>query len=354
MAVESGILHETGALARRFLALALISLLPVPAPAAGLFDSHETVEIRLSGPLGTIGRERQQKERTEYPFVLSVDGSTIPVDVRIRGKSRTEACTFPPLRLNFSAGAADGTAFAGQDKLKLVTHCRSGQLSFENNTLEEYSAYRIFNLITDISYRVRLLRIRYEDTDERLRRLDHTYYGFVIESDDELAARVGGNIEKTAGILYSRLDTAQTARVNVFQYLIANTDWSFVNNLEEQTCCHNLDIIEIDSVLFPVPFDFDLSGMVNASYAPKRKRGRRASAREYSGYCRTPIESVATALDEIVALRSEILAAVEAVPVVGRDSIESRAQYIDRFFAEAVDDREKLLRRFEKKCIGRR
>ncbi len=336
------------------MALVLIGLLPATAPATALFDSDEIIEVRLSGPLGTIARERQQKERIEYPFVLSVDGSEIPVEVRVRGKSRTEACTFPPLRLNFSKGAADGTPFAGQDKLKLVTHCRSGQLSFENNTLEEYSAYRILNLVTDISYRVRLLRIRYEDTDERLRRLDHTYYGFVIESDDELAARIGGNIEKTAGILYSRLDSDQTARVNVFQYLIANTDWSFVNNLEEQTCCHNLDIIEIDSVLFPVPFDFDLAGIVNASYAPKRKRGRRATAREYSGYCRTPIEYVATALDEIVALRGEILAVVEAVPVVGRDSTDSRVQYIDRFFAEAVDDREKLLRQFEKKCIGRR
>ncbi len=336
------------------MALLLVGLLPATAPATALFDSDEIIDVQLRGPLGTISRARHEEERTEHPFVLSVEGSEIPVDVRVRGKSRVEACTFPPLRLNFSEGAADGTPFEGQDKLKLVTHCRSGQESFENNTLEEYAAYRIFNLISDISYRVRLLRIRYEDTDERLRRLDHTYYGFVIESDDELAARVGGNVEKATGVLYSRLDTVQTARVNVFQYLIANTDWSFVSHLEEEMCCHNLDLIEKDGGLFPVPFDFDLSGIVNPSYARGEARRKRITTREYSGYCRSPIDSVAAALDEIVELRSQILAVVEAVPVVGRANSDSRVQYVDRFFAEAADDREKLVRQFEKGCIGRR
>jgi hypothetical protein len=354
MAVEIGILHETGALARRFVVLALIGLLPAQAPATALFDDDEIIEIRLSGPLGTISRERQHRERTEYPFVLSVNGSEIPVEVRVRGKSRTEACVFPPLRLNFGAGAATGTPFAGQDKVKLVTHCRSGQSSFENNTLDEYTAYRIFNLISDIGYRVRLLRIQYEDTDERLRHLERPYYGFVIESDDELAARVGGNIEKTPGVLYSSLDPTQTARMNVFQYLIANTDWSFVSNLEEEFCCHNLDFIAKEGRLFPVPYDFDLSGTVNASYAQGGNRRKRVTSRTYSGYCRSQIGAVAAALDEIVALRGEILAAVEAVPVVGRNSVEARVQYIDRFFEEAVDDREKLLEQFEKDCIGRR
>lgn len=334
--------------------LVLIGLLPAQAPATALFDADEIIEVRLSGPLGTISRERQHPERTEYPFVLSVNGTDIPVKVRVRGKSRTEACRFPPLRLNFSADAANGTLFAGQDKVKLVTHCRSGQSSFENNTLEEYTAYRIFNLISDIGYRVRLLRIRYEDTDLRLRHLAQTYYGFVIESDDELAARVGGSIEKATGILYSRLDPAQTARVNVFQYLIANTDWSLVSHLEEEMCCHNLDFIEKEGRLFPVPYDFDLSGVVNASYAQGTDRRGRVTTRTYSGYCRSPIETISVALDEIMALRGEILAAVEAVPVAGRNTIEARVQYIDRFFEEAADDREKLLKQFKKDCVGRR
>lgn len=334
------------------MALSLIGLLATPAAAATLFEDDEVIEIRLSGPLGTISRDRQREERTEYDFSLSVNESEIPVKVRVRGKSRTEACTFPPLRLNFKAGAADGTPFAGQNKLKLVTHCRSGQSSFENNTLEEYTAYRIFNLISDVSYRVRLLRIRYEDADDRLRHMDQTYYGFVIESDHDLAARVGGNIEKTPGVLYSHLDPTQTARINVFQYLIANNDWSFVKHLDEEMCCHNLDLFEKEGGLFPVPYDFDLSGLINASYAPTGYRRKRVTARTYSGYCRSPIEVVAAALDEITALRGQILAAVEASPVVGRNSVESRVQYVDRFFEEAANDREKLLQKFEKDCVG--
>ena len=243
--------------------------------------------------------------------------------------------------------------FAGQDKLKLVTHCRSDQSHYENNTLDEYTAYRIFNLLSDKSYRVRLLRIHYEDTDDKLRDLDHPYFGFIVESDEGLAARVAGSIEEIPAVLYSRLDVEQTARLNVFQYLIGNVDWSFVSHLEEEACCHNLDLFTVEEKIFPVPYDFDLSGLVNASYAKPASRQRKVTTRVYAGYCRSPIESVAKAVDDIAALREEILAIVESSPVVGRDDVKSRVRYIDGFLEEAVEKRDKLVRKFERTCIGR-
>ena len=338
----------------RFLTAALLLLIcSIPALASPLFDADSVLEIGLRGPLGTIGKERRDDERVEYPFVLTIDGKEIPVQVRIRGKSRTEVCQFPPLRLNFESGAADNTPFAGQHRLKLVTHCRSGQSHYENNTLDEYTAYRIFNQISEVSYRVRLLRIRYEDTDDKLRHLDQAYYGFIIESDEELAARAGGNVEHIPGVLYSKLNVDHTARLNVFQYLIANVDWSFVNHLEEDTCCHNIDLIQAEGGLYPVPFDFDLSGFVNATYAKTADR-RRVTTRVYGGYCRSPIEAVALAVDEITALREQILDVTQASPAVGRDDVESRVGYIDGFFEEANDDREKLIAKFERTCLGGR
>ena len=218
MAVESGILHETGLLARRFLTLLLIGLLPASALATqALFGSDDVLEIQLSGPLNTISKNRKNPEREEHDFVLSVGDRELPVRVRIRGKSRTIQCEFPPLRLRFEPQDVAETLFAGQDKLKLVTHCRSGRDHYENNLLDEYTAYRIFNLISDTSYRVRLLRVTYVDTDNKLKGLDRPYYAMLLEADDALAQRIGAIVSRSVGVQYSRLDAEQTSRMSVFE-----------------------------------------------------------------------------------------------------------------------------------------
>ena len=356
MAIESRILHETGALLRLFATVCLAGLAPAAAPAAdALFDDDTVLDVRLAGPLATISRDRSDDEREEHPFALRVADADIPLTVRVRGKSRTVFCDFPPLRLRFEADDTADTVFAGQRKLKLVTHCRSNAAHYENNLLDEYTAYRIFNLLSETSYRARLLRITYEDTDGRLKHLDRPYYGFLIESDDGLAERLDASVVKLPGILYSRLNATQTTRMSVFQYLIGNTDWSFVATEDETKCCHNIDLLEKDDQLYPVPFDFDLSGLVNAKYAKPAagSRARRVTQRVYRGYCRSAREDVAVALEDIVALREEILAVAGSVSLVGDERAAARVQYLDRFFEEAVDDREKLLKRFDRDCVGR-
>lgn len=98
--------------------------------------------------------------------MLRVNRRELPVDVRLRGKGRLEQCKFPPLRLDFDPAETGESAFAGQDELKLVTHCINSTAG-EKNLLEEYLAYRIFNLLSDYSYRVRLLHVSCVDTAGR-------------------------------------------------------------------------------------------------------------------------------------------------------------------------------------------
>lgn len=351
----SGILHETGTIASRFLISTLLGvMLAATASASPLFTGDSVIDIALSGPLGSIARDKKDDERVEYPFVLNVDNTDIPVLVRVRGKSRTVVCDFPPLRLNFSKTGAEQTIFSGQDKLKLVTHCRGKKERSENNTLEEYTAYRIFNLLSEAGYRVRLLRISYQDTDGRLKNLDRPYYGFLIESDAELAARLGAEIVEIPGLPYSRLNVGQTALLYVFQYLLGNVDWSFVTADGATSCCHNVDLLSMDEQLYPIPYDFDFSGFVNARYAkPAAEVGtRRVTTRVYRGYCKIPIERIAEALDEIVARRDEIMALVENSPTTGDEDTQARVRYIDEFFEEVANNRRKLLADFESDCVG--
>jgi len=341
----------------RSLALTLLALGPLASSAfsSPLFDDESVIEIRLSGPLRTLARNKKSTERVEYPFVLSVDGTDIPVDVRVRGKSRTIVCGFPPMRLRFPAEGTGQTVFASQDKLKLVTHCKSNRQGSENNTLEEYTAYRIFNLISDAGYRVRLLRIHYEDTDGSLGHLDRPYYGFLIESDKELAARIGGAVAKIGGVPYSRLNDSKTALFYVFQYMIGNTDWSLIRAPGEDDCCHNAHLIEKNGSLYPIPYDFDFSGLVNASYAkPNSIVGtKRVTQRVYRGYCKLPIDRIAPALETITALREPIMSLVEQSSVAGDENTDSRVRYIGYFFEEARNAA-KLLKQFDADCVGPR
>jgi hypothetical protein len=260
-------------------------------------------------------------------------------------------CPFPPLRLNFTASGPDGTAFAGEDKLKLVTHCKNGNEKTQTSVLNEFMAYRIFNLISDQSYRVRLLRIRYEDTEGKQRRLDEPHYGFLIESDDGLARRLEGTVVKVEAIRFSKLDIQQVARLTVFHYLIGNKDWSFVMADSDDICCHNIDLLDVDNTLVPIPYDFDLAALTRAKYRSGGKLNQ-STRREYVGYCKTTADTLDQAIDLTQSLKDDILNTVLDVPAMDDDARERRAKFIADYFEEAVG-KASLLDRFERDCIGK-
>ena len=131
------------------------------AGASPLFEDDTVLELELRGPLSaTLG---DTGERAERPFVLTVEGVDLDIMARVRGKSRAETCSFPPLRLDFSNPA--DTVFAGQGSLKLVTHCNRAS-SYEINVLEEYAAYRLVSLLVPTALGARLVRMRYVDTEK--------------------------------------------------------------------------------------------------------------------------------------------------------------------------------------------
>jgi hypothetical protein len=318
------------------------------ANASPLFEDDTVLAINLTGPLSTLIEE--EENRAELPFVLRADDVEHLINVRVRGKSRARVCDFPPLRLDFSEKNSEQTVFAGQNKLKLVTHCRDDS-SAQANILEEYAAYKIFNLISDVSYKVRLVQITYHDTDARMKEETFVRTGFFIESVSELADRVGGEPVNVTGVSLSSLDTVQAAAVFVFQYLIGNTDWSLVTAEVDDTCCHNIDLFDIGSHRFLVPYDFDLSGLENAQYArPDPSLGiSRVTQRRYRGYC-IASGALADAIGAIAGQKNDILRVLTRVPGLPEKNIDAGKKYLDGFFAK-TDDVEKLARSFERRCL---
>lgn len=315
--------------------------------AGSLFDSHEILNVDLRGPLAETIRDK--KERSEYPFTLSVDGTDVPVAVRVRGNSRVKVCRFPPLRIDFLPEVAEGTAFEGQGKLKLVTHCKAAA-RYEQNLLEEYAAYRIFAALSDVAFRTRLLRIRYFDTDQA----DHEpliRYGFVIESDKQLAARTQGEVLRLPHAVKPRLDDDQAALVFVFHYFIANTDWSLVTADGDRNCCHNGALIGIAGRHYLVPYDFDLAGIVAAPYArPDASAGiKSVRDRLYRGYCIDEAR-VADALQTVLDREAGIEAMIRSLPGATEKASNKRLKYLGRFYKSAQDVGE-FAAKLHQRCI---
>ena len=337
---------------RILLCLCLLMLLPAEvaaaAVAAPLFEDDTVLNVRLSGPLGTLIEHPESREARA--FVLSANGVDHAIMVRVRGRSRLDVCQFLPLQFEFGGEGTANTVFEGQQRLKLVTHCRTSA-SYETSVLREYAAYRIFNLISEVGYKVRLLHITYHDTDGRLEDTTFQRYGFLIEPAAALADRTDGQVAEVGGVSLALLDKPQAAAVFIFQFLIGNTDWSLVPSEGESCCCHNIDLVDIGSRRYSVPFDFDLSGLVNARYARPHPKLRisRVTQRRYRGYCIDP-EALAGALTRITMLRADILDVINGLPGLSPEARTISLAYLERFFARAEDE-DKLLFSFGRSCL---
>jgi hypothetical protein len=204
---------------------------------------------------------------------------TVPLRAKTHGIWRLKHCDTPPLRLNFADKDTKGTIWHNVDKPKFVSVCKDRD-SYEQYVLQEMQLYRIYQLLTPASHRVRAMRVTY--VDSATGKVELTRYAFAFEDPDKLAARFGGKLIKTKGATADDLDPEASAITYLFEYMIGNTDFSF-NGL------HNGELLQKPNgtPLVPIAYDFDFSGAVNTQYAtvdPKLSV-RRVRDRLYRGYC---------------------------------------------------------------------
>jgi hypothetical protein len=279
------------------------------AERAPLFQTHDPLEMTLRTDIDFLRDERSDSIEVDGT-VTYVDENgtetTRPVQVRTRGNFRRDRsnCNFPPLRLNFPRGDMDGTAFEGQNHLKLVTPCRDNSNDYQRYVFDEYLAYRVLNVLTPVSYRVRLVHVTYVDVNDDYG--PKTKYGFLIESDDQMAERNRATYLEVPQMHPMMADPEQADITAMFNYMIGNLDWSDVY-------FHNASVIRTEDGRHPtVPYDFDFSGVVNARYAtvpPQlQNRVQRVRQRLFRGFCRPELTQSAMSVlfntkhDEIEAL----------------------------------------------------
>jgi hypothetical protein len=258
---------------------------------ARLFANDSLLLATIEAPLTTLMKERPNEEYLDGKFTFIEDDGTersLDLKIRTRGKFRRKEkhCNFAPIRLNFRKKQVVGTEFAGQDKLKLVTHCQSGKQSYEQLVLREFLAYRFLNELTNNSFGVRLVQINYVDTEGAN---PMTKLGFVIEDVDDVAGRSAMRAIRTDNISSNDLDRRQQNLINVFQYMIGNTEYSLTVSEPGEYCCHNTDLMSATEgpPYTPLAYDFDFSGLVNAPYAAPNPRYKIQDVRQrlYKGSC---------------------------------------------------------------------
>ncbi len=226
---------------------------------AGLFDSEETLIIELKTNLKQLLKTKNNVDYQEGE--ITVKDKTYPVRLRARGNYRRENCSFPPITLNFSKTNFENKSYDQLKKLKLVNACNM-QKSYEQYILREYMIYRAFNLMSDKSFKVRLLKIDYVDTQQKVKTVMR--YGFVIEDQYMMADRLDGVIIKKEGIRDQSTNREQMVMLSIFHFMMGNTDWTVPR-------IHNLKLVKLNKITetapYVIPYDFDYTGMVNASYA---------------------------------------------------------------------------------------
>lgn len=305
-------------------------------PRGTFFESEEPIAVTFTTNIKRLRGDKSDKApwRSGAMSYATPDGKavSIPAQVRTRGIWRLKTCEFPPVRFNFASKDTKGTLLDGLDKPKLVNYCRDDDV-YEQYILQELQLYRVYTLLTPMSHRVRLLRLTYADsaTGKPLT----TRYSFFVEDLAWLAGRKDGLVLPLKGAVGSDLEQFHNALIGVFMYFIGNTDFS-INGL------HNVELVQTpDGVVFPVAYDFDFSGAVNARYATvdPSLNVPRVRDRLFRGYC-APAEDFA----KVFALFNEKRDAINALyrdhigQVMNKKIADETIRYYDDFY-KTINDR---------------
>ncbi len=185
------------------------------------------------------------------------DWQSIPVRVRSRGNFRLKTCYFAPIKMRIKKANAKGTLFKGNKELKLVLPCLL-EKDADDNVVKELIAYKLYELASPYHLKTRLVDIALSELKGKKIK-EHQVKGFFIEDIDELADRFGGDVLKR-NVHPMQQEALSSIRNDFFQFMIGNTDYSTGYQ-------HNQKLLFLNKNSVPVPYDFDMSGLCNTSYA---------------------------------------------------------------------------------------
>lgn len=300
-----------------------------------LFSTEEPLELQM-----TLSVKEVRKETNDSTFMDSFllyknntgTWDTLDLEIRTRGNFRLKNCFYPPLRLKIKKKDRENTPFEGYKSLKLVTPC-SKVKNANDYVAKEYLAYKLYEEVTDYTFKTRLLKISFVNQDTRKAETIEMI-GFVIEDDDKVADRFEGEIYDDKKLGPNFMDSPASVRHDFFQFLIGNTDWS-------NMFMHNEKVLRLPGDKFvPLAYDFDMSGIVNPPYAQVSNLVdiEKITDRLYRGFCRG--EPLLQAVrEEFLAKETAILALIDSQLYLDEKDAKVTRKYLNEFFDILKTDR---------------
>ncbi len=311
---------------------------------SSLFAQDDVLSLKLYANFRSVQKDRGDNPAYHAALLRYKNADSneisIPIKIKVRGNFRKDKnnCSFPPLLLNFPKNNNDSAGlFMNQKNLKLVTQCIN-----DDYVIREWLVYKLYNLITEKSFRARLVRVNYFDSSKQK---TETHYGILIEDENAMAQRNGAIIVKRKMVEPQATDHEEYLKMTVFEYMIGNTDWSI-------GYLHNIRLISPDSTRVPytVPYDFDYSGIVNAPYAlpPPELDLSSVKQRLYRGYC-LPYTDFDDVVKQFNKLKDDIYKTYTNCSLLTSKDIKQATAYLDDFY-RIINNKKLKLYEFGKPC----
>lgn len=294
-----------------------------------LFENDDILHFKLTGKLIPLFNDRKNN-MTYHPMLLQykikdTGVALIRLMVKTRGHFRrlAENCKMPPLMLSFPKNdKMKGSPFENQNKLKLVVPCKGDEF-----VVREWLVYKLYNLVTDKSFKVKLVQVEFEDSLQK--RSTEIHYCILLEDEKKLADRNRCFVWNRKMRPMQSMDKKQFTMMAVFQYMIGNADWS-VPYLQ------NIKLIAADSLKSPfaVPYDFDHAGIVEAPYARAVEELGISSTREriYRGYCENDKKLFAETFELFNKLKDNFYQVYTSCPLLSSKYIKATTKFLDDFY----------------------
>lgn len=315
-----------------------------------LFGQESILEIKIKSDFKKLNHKKDtskyQKAVIEYAFNDTV---TIhrKIGVRARGNFRRANCFYPPLKLNFPKKKVKLDLLKSFDKMKMVGNCQSGS-TYEQYLLSEYYVYKMLNIMTDSSFRVRLIRVNYYNTGKKRGKVESQRYAFLIEPTKAMANRLQRHIDEETKFHYGQFPSESRHMVTIFNYMIGNTDFSILARHNMKTIMPNVE----SNYLLPlaIPYDFDYCGMVDPPYAIPADLLPidDITQRLFRGPCE-PFEDYQLTLAKFQLKKNQLYALIEKSTLLSKNTKQRMTNYLDSFY-EILDDESRLRKEFAVNC----
>ncbi len=328
---------------KKWIAIAILLILACPGIAQTkkieekkFFRDELPVQMKLSTDIKSLLLEKTNLKYVNASISCMFPDSTVAegqVRIKPRGHFRKDNCRLTPISINFKNEGSQ--VFSKLGALKMVVGCGPGDVD-EQTLLKEYLVYKIYNLLTDMSFRVRLLHVDYHDTRGKVK--PYTQYAFLLEDMDDLAKR--NKCKKKENVRYPHhyIQREQATLVYLFQYMIGNTDWSVPYYHNIKMMVEKADTL---SKPYPVPYDFDMTGLVNPRYGqPPPDMGLKyLTQRLYRGYKRS-LEEIETAIKIFLDKKEAIYSLITEFEFLNNAGKKQMTAFLNGFFDDISDKKD--------------